>query len=391
MGVANRAVIGESKWPLMLGKRKFVLVAPKFSLIKRAFTNHDYNPREPNLGKINEIKGSISQFSMLTPLTCALLPEDAEIKNDEKVILLDGRHRYEALIELTSPIQDWSYNENEVDIKILYGLSKSDLLIMSTYLNRTRKNLKKGEYFASVVKIYEAAELEYLNKKGVMPLESEIFEKIDVNALRDRKFDLSIGRIVGTVAMDPEENGGWAPKVGSSQGQKYMVDGQNYYCPLTAGNLAVFLRYLCKSDAYNDHGQTRKIEIANVSELGKLFNKLVLDVKLEKRDIPAKSNVASKYWCMDAFGKILSDKKKIFTGSKGTLMSSANIDWGKIEAVVKTYGEIMTIQAEKNRDYLSNNKEDLEQLKGLWTYQTQRDQVEKPLKGELENSLPWFR
>ena len=102
--------------------REFVLVTVPLRNLE--FKNNDYNPREPNEGKVNELAASISTLSLLSPLTCAYIddaaaataaelsqegqadrkpnPRDSKSESEKKdedesdgepVVIIDGRHR----------------------------------------------------------------------------------------------------------------------------------------------------------------------------------------------------------------------------------------------------------------------------------------------------------
>lgn len=386
--VGGNIVEVKSTWPLFGSKkREYVLAAPRLSKIIDTFKNNDYNPRKPDPNRVKQLRASISQLSLLSPLTCAMLPESEDQDEKERVILLDGRHRFEALKQLKEFNSDWS-EDPPIDLKILYNLEKSELLILATYMNRTRRNLRKGEYYKKIVDIFEDRKDELAGRDGKPPKESEVFKSIDPNSLQNIDFDLSIGRIVGLVGFDDEEQGRWVPKIGTYQGDKYRSedDGFNYYCPMTAGNLAVFLRHICKTGPYDDYGDSRMIEIQNVTLLGKLFSTYVLNDKILKRDETKKSTTASKYWVLDAFGKILEEYGAKFSAKKDPLMSDPDLDWKSLEKTVRVFAEVMEEQAAKIKAYKDGGK--YEDLRKSWTYQTQQKQVKDPLLNEFKERLP---
>src|SRR6266566_5239694 len=204
--------------------RKFLLATVDLS--KLQFEENDYNPREANQKKVNELKASVIQLSLLTPLTCAYLdPEDRggeDGKDGEAVVLVDGRHRYIALKQLAADPASGAWKDNaRVDLKVYYGLSKSDLFMLATYLNRTRKNLRKGEYYKVVLDIYQSRELELQEQLGRPVTEAEVFDSISTRAVPDKAFDLSVGRIVAITAFDEEDSKGWYPMVGLSQKYRF--------------------------------------------------------------------------------------------------------------------------------------------------------------------------
>src|SRR5207245_2065052 len=128
--------------------------------------------------------------------------------------LIDGRHRFDALQALSIEDKQWA-NRARVDLKIYFGLSKSDLFSLSAYLNRTRKSLAKGEYYRVIVRIFEEKKKELEALDGKARTEEAVFKAISAQTISNRDFDLSIGRIVGLVAFDDEEADSWYPMVGN--------------------------------------------------------------------------------------------------------------------------------------------------------------------------------
>src|SRR5438093_1035659 len=70
------------------------------------FEDRQYNPRTPSLGRVDELRASISQLGLLSPLTCAYVAQATpngpntpreKVPIHEDVVLIDGRHRFDAL------------------------------------------------------------------------------------------------------------------------------------------------------------------------------------------------------------------------------------------------------------------------------------------------------
>jgi len=351
-------------------------------LASLAFKTHRYNPRMPSPPKIAQLAASIRYLSLLSPLTCCYLAEEDRENGEEQVVLVDGRHRFEALHQIAEAEPEWG-QVARIDLKIYWDLRKSDIYVLSTYLNRTRRNLRKGEYYRAVVEIYELKKEELEGERGRPQTESEVFEEVSPKELADRDFDLSIGRIVGLIAFDEEEAGAWYPFVGNHQNQKVLSDTERGYCPLTAGNLAAFLGYLCLPSAYDDRGDSRSIEIANAVRLGEVFRSAEILRPVEGYAQATRTTVACKHWPLVALGSLLRESQlfRKRDNEEWAPFSEVRLDWRGIEKVVTTYAEIMEDQAGFINQY--RDRGDEEMLRKAWSYQTQRDQVKRPLRADL--------
>jgi ParB-like nuclease family protein len=372
--------------------KDFVLVTVPFQNLE--FKNHHYNPRTPNEGKIFELVASVRSLGLLNPLVCAYIGKDLRNKEaPEPVVLIDGRHRYEALVKVAKQSAEWK-QDARVDLKIYYNLPVSDLHLLATYLNRTRRALKKGEYYRAVVEIYEnrKSELEKKNK-GKPQTETDIFSSIQTRELNDLDFDMSVGRIVGITAFDEEEDEAWFPMVAINQNQRFeQEDDHEGYVPLTAGNLAEFLRPLCNVGPYDDFGQKRAVEISNVLSLGEVFRKAKVLRPYTSHKEATPTSVACKFWTIVSFGKLLAASSIFPKAGQGTApMAHESVKWSLVQKTVEAYHQVMTRQSNIVNDYKKEKEEDgvkqEEFLQRAWSYQTQRDQVIVPLKKELSAIL----
>lgn len=393
-------IVQEGRTPYGGMTRKFMLTTLPLEEMK--FTDHRFNPRTPNPGKINDLVASISTLTMLTPLTCAYIgPIDfgsgTEVKNPDEVILLDGRHRFDALEKIKSEDDAWA-KKTFIDLKIYFNLEKSDIYMLATYLNKTRKSLAKGEYFKFIVHIFDEKHDEITSKTGKEPTEDEIFRDVNARELTEKNFDLSIGRIVGLTALDEEEGTSWYPMVGVRQQDKIKNgDDEGKYCPLTAGNLATFLGHLCNKQPYGDHGQRRATEIGNVLQLGVRFRNIILE-PVDNYDIATGTTVACKHWTLDAFGQLIERQwinHLVANRNKDlSLLAHENIKWDKFEVLLETYYKIMSEQAPKinvYRSLLNENKlaEAAEMRSEVWSYQTQTGQIISTLMDLIERRMKW--
>lgn len=396
-GSASQIIEGRA--PEGKKSRDFVIVSCPLTSLK--FEDHRFNPRQPNIGKINELIASISALSLLTPLTCAYLdPTDDKgwVGYRENVVLLDGRHRFGALEKLRALYPEWA-RATTIDLKIYFNLAKSDIFMLATYLNKTRKSLAKGEYYKFIVEIYESKLTEMVQATGKEPTEREVFKEINARELSNKNFDLSIGRIVGMTAFDDEQEGSWYPFVGLKQQDKIKVgEHAGYFCPITAGNLATLLGHLCSAFPYDDDGSKRATEIANVLTLGVVFKEIVL-APVYSYDEATGTTVSCKHWTLEAFGQLIENgwaKKLVVDGMKDeSLLSHTGIDWGKFRELLKTYFTIMSEQAVVINKYRKLTKESqqtqaADMVQRAWSYQTQTDQIRPRLKSLIEKELPWL-
>jgi hypothetical protein len=403
----NQPVMQEGLAPYRESSKKFILVT--CPLEKLGFNDHRFNPRTPSKEKIRELASSIASLSLLTPLTCAFIGKSKESSdnaefNNEEVVLLDGRHRFEALKELEKDYPSWK-EKARIDLKIYFNLEMSDIYLLATYLNKTRKALAKGEYYKAIVDIYDSKqeEISQRQKEGTrkMPTEKEVFSEITARDLSDKNFDLSIGRITGLTAFNEEEGGSWYPMVGLKQQDKIKTEEyqgyQGHYCPLTAGNLAQFLGHLCYSGPYDDDGSKRATEIGNVLQLGVLFREKILR-PVDNYEKATGTTVACKHWPLDALGQLIEKKwgKYLILGEgekKESLLAHQNINWAKFREILNAYFQLMEEQACLINDYRKSksSEENIEKLKEAWSYQTQRDQILAQLEPKMKEKIEWLR
>lgn len=375
-----------ARWP-------FLLTTAPFRELK--FEVHKYNPREPNEGKVRELEASIRQLTLLSPLTCAYIEKgetDVSTGKTERIVLIDGRHRFKALQNLSGD-RAWA-DSARIDLKVYWNLEKSDLHLLATYLNRTRRALKRGEYYRAIVEIYENRLSEILEQTGKTPTEDEVFKSIHARELTDKDFDLSVGRVVGLTAFDKEELDSWCPLVGLGQRQPIqepLGDVTDAYCPMTAGVLAEFLRPLCQTSAYSDKGRRRSAEIDNVLDLGRVFRKTKLLQPVLNFKIQTATSVGCKYWCMVAFGELIACSTEVYPEDRGDSAPLAldDQDWKAYAKLVSSYRDVMEGQAK----FVNDNPEgtNLALLNKAWSYQTVKGKVKANLRKELTDRGFSFR
>ena len=390
----NEPVFQEGVAPHGGKTRAFALTS--CPLVNLKFDDHKFNPRTPNQGKVHELMASISVLTLLTPLTCVFIPSDKTTNKegtDETVFLLDGRHRFEALLELAKTDSDWE-QKAKVDLKIYYGLQASDVYMLATYLNKTRKSLAKGEYYKFIAKIYDSKYDEIVRSEAVEPDEIRVFKDISSRELTSKNFDLSIGRIVGYTAFDPEQDGSWYPMVGLKQQDK--IDdpkAKGKFCPITAGNMATFLRHLCSEQPYGKKDMERRsVEIGNVLTLGEYFRKIILH-PVDSYEEATGTTVSCKHWPLDALGSLIeSDWSSELLNEGGSgykLLAHDDIKWERFSEILHAYYHIMSDQAIMINNYRSS--ENISELREAWSYQTQTLEIIRNLKPLMKNKLNWLK
>jgi hypothetical protein len=287
-------------------------------------------------------------------------------------------------------------DDAKVDLKVYYNLSESDLYLLATFLNRTRRALKKGEYFAALVNIYDSRREELERETGKPQKESAIFSNLQRPEIADRDFDLAVGRIVGITAFDEEEAGRWYPFVGRQQHDRFEFkdgggDAEVGYCPLTAGNMAEFLRPLCKIGPFNDFGESRAVEIHNVLRLGEIFRKEGILKAVKSYREPDATIVACKHWCIAAFGRILASAPITPRSSEAeSILSNTKIDWTNTRKLVAAYMTVMEDQVpiiEKAQAETDPGKR-ASILQKAWSYQTIGGRVEASMVAALRKEVP---
>lgn len=359
------------------------------------FSDHRFNPREPEESRVQEIEASVLQLGLVTPLTCAYVPQVSNDPNhreasNESIVLVDGRHRFSALLslkELPDVGRTW-WNSAVQDIKIYYGLSHSEILLLATYLNRTRKNLRKGEYYRVLPSLFNERKCELKRSRNAVLTEREVFTSISAKAVPNKAYDLSIGRLVGIAAFTSTKPDSWYPMVGTHQRQVFR-DPTKGYCPITAGNLAVLLGELCFAGPYTDDGGRRVVELENVFHLGRLFREQIL-VPVPSYERTSATIVCCKHWCMQALGKVIRGSRLSQAVLQAGLspFSSKELDWGVMRRVVRAYFDIMRGQADIVNRIRESQKDDSELLRRAWSYQTQTGQIVPPLRDALNDIVP---
>ena len=394
----DKYTIVKCKWPIDDLPKGYVLCSCPLNELN--FDDHLYNPRNSSITKVRKLKASIQLMGLFSPLTCAFVE-----KHLDKVLLIDGRHRYDALLMIKEKYPEWA-EQVYIDIKIYYNLPPSDLHAMATYLNKTRQKLKKGEYYRALVKIYNRKKEEIEENEGETPTEQYIIENIHGEEYSNKTVDFTTGRIVGLIAFDKNEEGSWYPFIGLGQREKIPLDEYNklvselnlhglksIYKPLTAGSFHDFIRPLCYDKPYPDWGKRRSVEIGNVSEMGVIFRDIFFQRELF--DIPQNkqytaTTIGCRYWCIVALGQLMNEIKGHLLNENeknDPLMAHEYPNWNEIKGIFEGYKKSMDIQAQYVKKYIEKKRAEKsgqeEILEKAWSYRTTKEKVMAPLRDEL--------
>jgi ParB-like nuclease domain len=383
---AAKLVFDRSAIPYSKHTRGFFLTSVRLSTL--TFPSDEFNPRTQTTARTNEIRASITSLGLLTPLTCAYIPADNG--DPSRVVLIDGRHRFKALKQLEGQDPDWG-GRARVDLKIYVGLERSDLYLLAAYLNRTRKNLTKGEYYKVVVEIFDEKKAEIEGREGSPAGEERVFGAIAQKALQSRDFDLSVGRVVGMVAFTQDYgDDSWFPMVGSRQQEAY--DGPlklSGYKPITAGNLAAFLRHLCWAGPYPTEQESyRATELTNVGKLGELFRDRLIKAPVRNYDEATETTMGCKHWTLVSLG-IIFRESRLFAPrrQKGlSALSEEKVKWPIIRRALDAYADEMADQARRYNEARASG-ENIEYGK-IWAYQTQSDLIIPRLRPAIVARAP---
>jgi hypothetical protein len=377
------------------------------------FQDGQYNPREPIPAKIKQLAASISSLTMLTPLTAAHV-DISKSGGTEPVVLLDGRHRFKALEMIVKRQKElgetsrWSVDDR-IDVKIYHSLSRSQLNALSVFLNEGRRSLKKGEYYSGLLTMYNNRAKEMSAKLHRMPNETEVFETLrNKKGITNLNLDLSIGLHVARAGFDGEAKG-WFPFVGKGQGspikgnveESFKTNEQDFNegvwgdekkrfeqkfddtkvslegsCPITAGNLAYFLKPLCRPSAFPGEKSYdfRSTELQVVRRLGEEFQKCGILTGIENRGVTP-ALLACKHWTIRSFSNLLAGLPELMAikGDEESILANAEREHEQlIKKGINAYAKACFAAAPKVnqfRDGLTANG-DLDDT-SLWAVQTQ--------------------
>lgn len=402
-----------------------------------------YNPRAMRPQHRDELMEQMGTYGLLSPLVAILEKSVGSYSEPKSLYLIDGRHRFNGLIELDPKLKsDLQKKEEEeekkkykdyisskkhlrepkhystntmkkytpqkesigsnsmgspmVPIKIYLEAEQIESIGMAIFLNRGQKKLSGGEKIAKVAVAFDLA----LDRQRSENLKKEVSEIEACNLIQNVQDngDIIASWIVSRVSE--ESDSFWFDVVGRWQGEK-TEDGKKIK-PLTSNNFLTFVRNLIDDspkDVYNQ--KQRDLEIQNLIRLGEIFYKIFdwpNDIPDHEHRYTATS-VLCRSFLIDALGRVLNDLNG--KGSKKIL--SENLDsckWDNIRDQIFIINREFKFQSVKRKEFEDLKQElnmievndpqresiliNIDKLRGeLWTLDT----IVATLKGRIESIL----
>ena len=364
--------------------------------ISRADT---YNPRKLKEPHRDELMDQIGSYGLIYPLVGTLEPPKEGAP--QRLYLIDGRHRYNGLLELDEKlkfaiqnravemlkkkettslsdrgrlreprkssldniraylpirevIEEGKAGSPLVMVKLYLNQEDLERIGMAVFLNRGQKKLAGGEQIAKLARALELAmeEERATPAPGMGPSEVRAVESVlKTQSNADRSL-VVLSRHVADVMEDDESP--WFPMVGRWQGEVTESDIGVHRKPLTANNFLAFVAELVNDEPLKvEDERQRAREIHNLNRLGER-----LRTQFDwPRDIPNPDNphtatgVLCRSFLIRALGASLNDK---FASHGTKLLSTHPIDddqWLGVYRAIERIQAELSDQAVKRRDF----------------------------------------
>ncbi len=358
-----------------------------------------YNPRRLKETHRDDLMDQIGTYGLVYPLVTTLERTPVNM-NGRRLFLIDGRHRFNGLLELdpklkkalqerasellklkraralsdpiemkpprhrsTIAIRDYKPPRERlsakqrgaplIPVKIYVRQGDVDRIGMAVFLNRGQKRLAGGEQIAKIAIALEAAIKDELERAvDHLPSELKAVEKVLKSQARADQRLVVLSQHVAKIMEDEESP--WFPLIGRWQGEVIQTRGGDYRRkPLTANNFLAFSAELIDDrplQILDDRQRTR--EIMNLNRLGELhrtaFN--------WPEDIPNRTqrhtatSVLCRSFLIRALGSVLNERH---VGSAEKLLSSFVDDdsWVAIEEDTFRLQEALQDQATKRAEF----------------------------------------
>lgn len=286
-----------------------------------------YNPRRPKADHRDALMEQIGAYGLIHPLVGTLSDPDDQTE-ERRVFLLDGRHRYHALLGLDHPLRDALFarakgdidSDPDVNISDIMAIEKEpprsraqrgieayrpgrergdegailvpikiyldqkavDDIGMAVFLNRARKKLAPGEEISKVAQMVVAAGEELDARPEAdeeRPTERDVLNRVlRTDPGRSPSWIILSGHVAGVMLA---RDSSWHDAVGRWQGDEvHLADGRKVSKPLTALNFLKFLQELVDSAPQDDPWSSpsspsgrRELEGSQIERLGQIFRR----------------------------------------------------------------------------------------------------------------------
>jgi hypothetical protein len=366
-----------------------------------------YNPRHPRGTHRDDLMDQVGTYGLIQPLV-GTLDAKGPTRRPQQLYLIDGRHRYHALLELDqalkadirrmaleamhqdhdeqsisditrlkSPRQrsieimshykpkrekiDGSDASPLIPMKIYLGQDDVERIGMAVFLNKGQKKLAGGEEIEKIFRaLSEALEQE---KEGGEATEAAAVRRVAKGQGADVTL-VVLSQHVTAVMNDPDSP--WFEIIGRYQGE-LASDGDRRK-PLTAKNFLNFVDKIVDAEPLNSLGRRRRdLEVARLNRLGNIF---YAEFRWPE-DLPSKSNryTATSLLCrsfvIETVGMVLNEK---FAEEKTKLFSAkedpSDEVWKSLSVCVRQLHDALKDQAgiraefETKKDALEGRRSD---------------------------------
>ena len=425
------------------GKRpiKFIIGMIPLDCIDDITRADIYNPRAMRPIHRDNLMLQMGTYGLVSPLV-AILEKTDETKSGN-LFLIDGRHRFNGLIELDQKLKSYLETKNSeeegkkfnnyisskknlsppknysksvmnryapekepvgldkqgtpmVPVKIYLDAGEIEAIGMAVFLNRGQKKLSGGEKIGKVAKAYQLA----LDKQKMVG-DGTISE---IKATKQIQNIPDTGNIISSWIVSEiieQEDSFWVEVVGRWQGEK--TKDETKIKPLTSNNFLAFVRNLIddKPKEIYDQGQ-RDREIQNLIKLGEIFYKIFNwpDDFPDSKNRYTPTSILSRSFLIDAIGAVINERNRKNIGQKVMSEILEPENWRNITNQILKINAEFKIQASKriafetlkqelndtapNADKRNDLLIKIDELRGvLWTLDT----VVATLKGRVENVI----
>lgn len=378
---------------------------------------HRYNPRHPKEDHRDRLMHQIGTYGLIQPLVATF--DKARGSSEHQVFLIDGRHRFHALLaldpdlhadvvarskegsqrrdvealsdisklrepkpEARASIQTytprWDIDEEGepgspmVPVKIYFKQDEVERIGMAVFLNKGQKKLAGGEEIDRIFDAFDKA-LQEDAQDHETPSEVRAAERVMKGRGTTDSTLVVLSRHVAAAMRDQESP--WNILIGRWQGEALEEDDEVVRKkPLTAKNYLAFARELVTAGPMEEYDEDlREAEIHNLDRLGEVFSK-----KFGwPDDIPTPDNrytataLLVRSFLITAVGSVLS---KRHSEAGKPLLSTRSLSQAKWERITN---DVDVIQGELTK-----------QAKLRITFETKKKKLRDAERGTVKMSSP---